>query len=101
MAAALPGLSREQVDRLRDTFHDEVITPADGGYDDARRVWNAVFERRPAILLRPTSVESVAAAIRFGREGDLEIAIRGGAHSACGHSTSDGGLVIDLSRFRG
>ena len=101
MAEALAGLRRAQVDRLRETFRDEVITPDDNAYDDARRVWNAVFDRRPALLLRPTSMESVATAIRFGREGDLEIAIRAGGHSACGHSTSDGGLVIDLSRFRG
>jgi FAD/FMN-containing dehydrogenase len=101
MTEALAGLSREHVDRLRETFRDEVITPADDAYDDARRVWNAIFDRRPALLVRPTSVQSVATAIRFGRERDLEIAIRGGGHSACGHSTSDGGLVIDLSRLRG
>lgn len=101
MADALTGLRREQVDRFRETFGDEVITPSDAGYDDARRVWNAMFDRRPAILVRPTSAESVARAIRFGRELDLEIAVRCGGHSAAGHSTSDGGLVIDLSKLRG
>ncbi len=89
------------IDRLRETFDDEVITPGDAGYDDARRVWNAVFDRRPAILVRPSRSENVAQAIRFGRERGLEIAVRGGGHSAAGHSTSDGGLVIDLSRLRG
>lgn len=101
MTETLVGLTREHVTRLRESCGDEVITPGDDTYDDARRVWNAMFDRRPAILVRPTSAESVATAIRFGRERDLEIAVRGGGHSASGHSTSDGGLVIDLSRLRG
>jgi FAD/FMN-containing dehydrogenase len=101
MADLLAGISREHVNRLRETFDDEVITPGDASYDDARRIWNAMFDRRPAIVVRPTRVENVATAIRFGRERGLEIAVRGGGHSAAGHSTSDGGLVIDLSRLRG
>ena len=87
--------------RLRETCGGEVITPRDDGYDEARRVWNTVFDRRPAVLVRPTSVADVATAIRFGRERDLDIAIRSGAHSNAGHSTTDGGLVIDLMRLRG
>jgi FAD/FMN-containing dehydrogenase len=101
MADLLAGLSRERVNHLRATFDDEVITPDDAGYDDARRVWNAIFDRRPAVVVRPSRVESVATAIRFARELGLEIAARGGGHSAAGHSTSDGGIVIDLSRLRG
>jgi FAD/FMN-containing dehydrogenase len=97
----MTALTQEQLNRLREAFGGEVITPGDDQYDDARRVWNAKFDRRPAILVRPTSVGEVATAIRFGRDQDLEIAIRGGAHSNAGHSTTDGGLVIDLSRLRG
>lgn len=98
---AFAGVTAEQVNRLRERFTGEVITPADGPYDDARRVWNAVFDRRPAVVVRPTSVADVAAAVRFGRERDLEIAIRSGGHSAAGHSTCDRGLMIDLSNLRG
>ena len=101
MAEALMRVSPAHVERLRESCAAEIITPADDAYDDARRVWNSVFDRRPSLLIRPTSVADVATAIRFGREHDLEIAVRSGGHSASGHSTTDGGLVIDLSRLRG
>jgi FAD/FMN-containing dehydrogenase len=91
--------TRAQLDQLRRSFGGEIVTPDGAGYDDARRVWNAVFDRRPALLVRPSGVDDVVAAIRFGRDRDLEIAIRGGGHSAVGHSTTDGGLVIDLGRL--
>lgn len=91
--------TRTEVDGLRRSFTGEIVTPDDAGYDDARRVWNAVFDRRPALVVRPISVDDVVAAIRFARDRDLEIAVRGGGHSAVGHSTSNGGLVIDLARM--
>jgi len=96
-SAAQP--SRAQIDGLRRTFAGEIVPPDSAGYDDARRVWNATFDRRPALIVRPTTVDDVIAAVRFGRERDLEIAVRGGGHSAVGHSTTDGGLVIDLGRM--
>jgi len=101
MPGSRPMPTPDHLDRLRETFAGDVIAPNDGAYDDARRVWNTAFDRRPAALVRPASVQDVATAIRFGRDRDLEIAIRSGAHSASGHSTTDGGLVIDLSRLRG
>src|SRR5262245_48318383 len=93
--------SSAHLDALGRTFRGDIIPPEHDGYDDARRVWNAMFDKRPAVVVRPTSVADVQAAIRFGRERDLEIAVRGGGHSAVGHSTSDGGLVIDLGRMGG
>lgn len=91
--------TRAQLDQLRRSFAGEIVTPDGTGYDDARRVWNAVFDRRPALIVRPSGVDDAVAAIRFGRDRGLEIAVRGGGHSAVGHSTSDGGLVIDLGRL--
>jgi FAD/FMN-containing dehydrogenase len=91
--------TRAQLDELRRTFTGEIVTPDAAEYDDARRVWNAMFDRRPAAILRPSNVDDVIAAIRFGRDRDLEIAVRAGGHSAVGHSTTNGGLVIDLGRM--
>jgi hypothetical protein len=83
------------------TFRGEIVRPEDSGYDQARRVWNGMVDRRPAMIVRPDGVEDVAAAIRFGREEDLPIAVRCGGHSIPGLSTCDDGIVIDLSRMGG
>lgn len=97
--AATP--TRPQLAEFRRSFSGEMVTPDAAGYDDARRVWNAMFDRRPAMVVRPLTVDDVVAAVRFGRELDVEIAIRGGGHSSVGHSTTNGGLVIDLKRMDG
>jgi len=87
--------------RFPATFTGDVIAPDHAAYDDARRVWNAVFDLRPAIIARPRTTADVATVIRFARDHDLELAVRCGGHSPAGHSTSDGGLVLDLSLMRG
>lgn len=97
--AATP--TRPQLAEFRRSFSGEMVTPDAAGYDDARRVWNSMFDRRPAMVVRPLTVDDVVAAVRFGRELDVEIAIRGGGHSSVGHSTTNGGLVIDLKRMDG
>ena len=86
---------------FRETFGGEIVLPDDSGYDQARRVWNGMVDRRPAVIVRPSGVDDVVAAIRFGREEDLPIAVRCGGHSIPGLSTCDDGIVIDLSRIGG
>jgi FAD/FMN-containing dehydrogenase len=85
------------IEDLRSQLDGQVFRPEDPGYDDARRVWNADIDRRPAVVARCQSAEDVRAAIGFGGRHDLEIAVRGGAHSVAGDSAVDDGLVIDLS----
>jgi FAD/FMN-containing dehydrogenase len=86
---------------LRETFAGEIVLPSDPGYDQARAVWNQVFDRRPAVVARPAAVDDVAAALRFAREQELVVAVRCGGHSIPGLSTCDDGIVIDLSAMRG
>lgn len=90
-----------QIRQLARDFGGDLVTPVDAGYDEARRVWNAMHDRRPALITRPTTPTDVARVIRFARDHDLALAVRSGGHSPAGHSTCDGGVVVDLSRMRG
>ncbi len=101
MVQARTGLTDAQLRRLRETAGGDVVAPADSDYDEARRLWNAVHDRRPAVVVRPRTIADVATAIRFAREHDLELAVKAGGHSPAGHSTCDGGLLVDLSGMRG
>lgn len=100
MVDATARLAPRHLDQLRRVC-GEVIPPDDASYDDARRLWNAIHDRRPAVIVRPRTATEVATAVRFAREHDLVIAVRSGGHSAAGLGGPDGGLVVDLSAMRG
>ena len=87
----------EKVGALRKKSSGKVLLPSDPGYDDARRVWNAMIDRRPAVIYQCADEGDAVEAISFARENDLEISIRGGAHNIAGFAVCDGGLMIDLS----
>jgi FAD/FMN-containing dehydrogenase len=83
-----------------DGFRGHLITADHPDYDTARAVWNGAVDRRPRLIARCSGTADVAAAVRFARDHDLEIAVRGGGHNVAGTAVCDGGIVIDLSAMR-
>jgi len=86
---------------LRASLRGIVLTPTDAGYDQARRIHNGMFVRRPALIARCLGTADVIDAVRFARTHDLELAVRGGGHSVAGKSVCEGGLMLDLSLMKG
>src|SRR5437764_1916466 len=85
---------------LRDQVLGEILTPEDAAYDEARRVYNAMIDRRPRAIVRCAGIDDVVAAVNFAREGGFAIAVRGGSHSVPGFGTGDDAVVIDLVRMQ-
>ena len=88
------------IDELRTRFRGALLQPGEEGYDEARRVWNGEIDRRPALIARCAGADDVVEAIRFARERDLVVSVRGGGHSVAGHAVCDDGVMIDLSLMK-
>ena len=88
-------------DELLSEFSGTLLRPGDDGYDSARAIWNGAIDRRPALVARCRSSADVAAALAYGRQSGLEIAVRGGGHNYWGAAVPDGGVMIDLSGLDG
>src|SRR5262245_64878299 len=95
-----PATPSIDLENLSYSIRGPVIAAGDEGYDAARAIWNGAIDRRPACIARCTGVADVVAAVRFARDQDLEIAVRGGGHNVAGTAVCDDGFVIDLSAMR-
>ena len=94
-------LNESTVDGLRTRLRGIVSTPGDGAYDESRTVWNAMIDRKPALVARCVGVADVIACLRFAREHDMLLCIKGGGHNIAGLATADGALMLDMSLMRG
>jgi FAD/FMN-containing dehydrogenase len=94
-------MARPTIDQLREQVRGDVIAPDDGAYEEARKVYNGMIDKRPAVVVRPVNAGDVIATVNFARESGIDLAIRGGSHGVPGFGTCDGGVVVDLSRMKG
>lgn len=93
-------MSPLNIETLASRLRGDLVRPEDASYDEARAVWNAMIDKRPAMIVHAAGVADVIACVTFGRENGLVIAVRGGGHNIAGTSVCDGGMVIDLSAMR-
>jgi len=98
--APLP-LDQKLVDGLRAALRGPLLLGGDAGYEEARSVWNAMIDRRPALVARCLGTADVVAGVRFARESGIALSIKGGGHNISGLAVAEGGLMLDLSLMRG
>lgn len=96
----MSSLSIETINSFRENFQGKIITTADDEYDEARKVWNGMFDKHPAIIARCQTTSDVISAVSFARNNNLLTAVRGGGHNSAGNATCDDGIIIDLSLMR-
>ena len=93
-------LEEPVIEKFESSLRGELIRPYAAGYEDARKLWNGLIDKRPALIARCIGIDDVIDSINFARENDLLLAVRSGGHNAAGNALCDGGLVIDLSLMK-
>ncbi|HXV14156.1 MAG TPA: FAD-binding oxidoreductase [Candidatus Krumholzibacteria bacterium] len=91
----------KHVDALRASLRGTLVTGGDAAYNDARSIWNAMIDRKPALIARCVGVSDIVAGVKFARETGIALSIKGGGHNIAGTAVADGGLMMDLSNMRG
>jgi len=93
-------MQSQKIDEFKGGFRGEVLLPTDSAYDSARAIWNAMVDKRPAVIARCATTQDVVRAVNFARENGLLLAVRGGGHNIAGSALCDNGIVIDLSQMK-
>jgi FAD/FMN-containing dehydrogenase len=96
----MTNLETRKIEELKGGFKGEVLLPSDGAYDSARKIWNAMIDKRPAVIARCATTADVVRGVNFARDNKLVLAVRGGGHNIAGSALCDAGVVIDLSRMK-
>ena len=99
-AASRPVVSKPALDAFKRSIIGEVVFPHDQSYDSVRKIWNAMIDKRPALIVRCASTADVVAAVTFARDNGLPLAVRGGGHNIAGSAICEDGMVIDLSQMK-
>jgi FAD/FMN-containing dehydrogenase len=100
LGGSTQSLEPGAVDAFGKQLKGELITPSSRGYDEARKIWNAMIDRRPGLIARCANSDDVVHAVRFAGQHGLLVSVRGGGHNIAGNAVCDGGLVIDLSAMK-
>lgn len=94
------SMNSSVLDDFKTKLSGRLIQPDDAGFDEARQIWNAMIDRKPAMITRCTGAADVRASVAFARDNELLLAVRGGGHNIAGNALCDNGLLIDLSGMR-
>ena len=87
-------------EEIKGLIKGSIVVPDDHGYEEARQVWNAMIDRRPAVIVQCVQADDVPPVIRFARENGLQLSIRGAGHNIAGNALCDNGITIDFSRMK-
>jgi len=93
-------LTNDKIAKLKNHLNGKIVLPNDPGYDEARKIWNAMIDKRPAAIIKCAEANDAKLAIAFARENDLEVSIRGAGHNIAGNSLCDNGITLDFSGMR-
>ena len=101
ITASGDSIADTAVEQFQAGLRGPLLRPGNDAYDPARKLWNGMFDRKPALIARCSGAADVITAVNFAQDHGLHVAVRGGGHSIPGHSICDGGLLIDLSAMKG
>ena len=94
------GLEESIAKDLKGSTRGEVLLPGDNGYEEARKIWNGMIDRHPALIIRCHGASDVIKAVGFARQHGLVVSVKGGGHNVAGNAVNDHGMMIDLSKMR-